>query len=275
MNYYEFSIPVADNTNFDEEIVAALLGEISFESFITDEGVFKAYIQEQLYEEKLLNEFIKKYNILNSKVGYIKQENWNAQWEAGFQPVVVDQSCIVRAGFHNIDKQYLYDIVVEPKMSFGTGHHETTFLMLKVLLENDLHAKSVVDCGCGTGILAILAAKKGAKSVFAFDVDEWACENTRENCKLNAVDNIDIKLGGVEVLKNRKFDVVLANINKNTLLSSISYLSKAIEKNGVIFMSGFYNFDIDDIAKVAQNNGLKYISHSENNDWVAAKFMLD
>jgi len=257
------------------EILIAQLGEIGFESFVeTEEGV-QAYILSSAYQEDLLEEI----QILKSEEFEIEftsedieQVNWNSEWEKNFTPILVAENCQVRAPFHpKLDTEF--DIVIEPKMSFGTGHHATTHMMIQHILNEDLEQKSVLDMGCGTGVLAILSAMKGAKPVEAIDIDNWCYVNTLENIERNNCSEISVYEGDVSLLKNKNFDVIIANINRNILLNDMEDYYKTLNENGALFLSGFYKDDLPVILEACEKLELKYESHLEREDWVAVKFV--
>ncbi|HLT49830.1 MAG TPA: 50S ribosomal protein L11 methyltransferase, partial [Aequorivita sp.] len=188
-------------------------------------------------------------------------------------PIEVDGKCTVRAPFHP-DKNFEYEIVIEPKMSFGTGHHETTFMMLQFILENNFKGKSVLDMGCGTAVLAILAEMRGASKLDAIDIDEWCFENSLENIERNNCENISVFLGDAKLLSDKKYDVIIANINRNILLSDMDTYRKCLEKGGILYLSGFYNEDLPIIKEACNNLGFTFVENKEKNKWVAAKFKI-
>ena len=257
------------------EILIAELGYAGFESFVeTEEGV-TAYIQKEEWNDKIL-EYI---DILKSdefNISYtfeeIEQTNWNEEWEKNFNPIIVDDVCSVRAPFHP-KPDTKYDIIIEPKMSFGTGHHETTHMMIQHILKNDFNNKSVLDMGCGTGVLAILAEMKGANSLDAIDYDNWCYLNSLENVERNNCKNITVVEGDASALKNKHYDIIIANINRNILLNDMATYVKCLNTNGVLFLSGFYNDDIPIIEEECNKHGLKHVETLEKNHWVALKFV--
>ena len=268
---YEFNVsPLQPGV----EILIAELGYAGFESFVeTDEGV-TAYIQKEEWHEAILEDI----QILNSdefEISYtykeIEQINWNAEWEKNFNPILVDDVCSVRAPFHEKPNTQ-YDIVIEPKMSFGTGHHETTYMMIQHILKLDLKNKSVLDMGCGTGVLAILAEKKGAKPIDAVDYDNWCYLNSLENLERNSCEQITVIEGDATVL-NKKYDVIIANINRNILLNDMEAYTSCLNKNGIILLSGFYNDDVTIIKETCEKYLLKFEEKLERNNWVSLKFL--
>ena len=256
------------------EILIAELGYAGFESFVeTEEGV-TAYIQKEEFYDTILDDI----QILKSdefEITYtfdeIEQTNWNEEWEKNFNPIVVDDLCAVRAPFHDkFDTQY--DIIIEPKMSFGTGHHETTHMMIQHILKNDFEGKSVLDMGCGTAVLAILAEMKGAKPLDAIDIDNWCYLNSLENVERNNCKHISVYDGEAALLKDKKYDTIIANINRNILLNDIATYSKCLDAKGTLFLSGFYQEDIPMIEKECNDNQLILKDTLTRNNWVALKF---
>ncbi|GIM50303.1 50S ribosomal protein L11 methyltransferase [Capnocytophaga stomatis] len=272
-NYIEYDFTI-EPLGVASEILVAELAECGFESFVDSERGILAYIQENLWNENILNDVY----ILQSpefKISYtfktIEQINWNEEWEKNFNPIVVDDICTVRAPFHELPST-LYDIIIEPKMSFGTGHHETTYMMLQFLLSTDLKGKKVLDMGCGTSVLAIMAEKRGAKSITAIDIDNWCVENSLENAERNNCKNITVKLGDASLLNNENFDIIIANINRNILLSDIPQYAKSLSSGGMLFLSGFYESDVPAITDKCNENNLEFAEKLERNQWVALKF---
>ena len=269
---YTFKVePVQPGT----EILIAELGYAGFESFVeTPDGVI-AYIQEGGHSESILESIY----ILNSsefEITYnfetIEQTNWNAEWEKNFNPIVVGDQCAIRAPFHD-PFDVKYDIIIEPKMSFGTGHHETTHMMIEHVLASDFTKKSVLDMGCGTGLLAILAMKKGASRVEAIDIDNWCYLNSLENISRNDCDQITVLEGDASLLEGKRFDVIIANINRNILLNDLSTYVACLNKNASLFLSGFYDSDFELVQESCENLGLKFETKRTRNNWVALKFV--
>lgn len=257
------------------EILIAELGYSNFESFTETENGMTAYIQKKEWHEDILEDI----QILNSdefKISYtleeMEQVNWNSEWEKNFEAIQVNDQISVRAPFH-ADPKLKYDIIIEPKMSFGTGHHETTHLMLQQLLDLDLGGRSVLDMGCGTGILAIFAEMKGADKIDAIDIDTWCYENSIENAEKNKCNNITVYQGDAVLLKEKSYDLIIANINRNVLLQDIAVYSRNLANKGVLLLSGFYKEDIPIIDKEAQRFNLNLEKTLEKNNWVSLKYV--
>jgi len=256
------------------EILVAQLGELGFESFTETETGLKAYIQKKELNPSLIDD-IQALNSLEFEISYkvveIPQVNWNAEWEKNFNPIEVNGECALRAPFHppfNVK----YEIIIEPKMSFGTGHHETTFMMLQFILENNFKEKSVIDMGCGTAVLAILSEMKGAAKIDAVDIDEWCYENSIENIERNICKNISVYKGDASFFKEKKYEVIIANINRNILLQDMEIYFNGLEDNGTLYLSGFYKEDLELISETCNNLGLTFVENKVRNNWIAAKF---
>ena len=255
------------------EILIALIADFGFDTFDYSDVGFIAYITEELstnlnFTDLKFDDFIYSYQIEK-----IKTINWNAEWEQNFDPVLVDDLLFIRAPFHEKNLSFKHEIVIMPKMSFGTGHHQTTRLVCKEMFSVDFYNKRVLDMGCGTGILAILSKKLGANEVIGIDIDEWSVENSVENCSVNMFPEIQIKLGNVDLLKNEfHFDIILANINKNILKKDIQYYSEKLVTKGRIFLSGFFITDITEIKDVANINNLNFILSTNENEWAMMVF---
>ncbi len=269
---YHFSIEPKEPA---AEILIAELGETPFESFIETEEGLSAYIQKQYWNENILNDI----QILQSdefKISYsfeeIEQVNWNEEWEKNFEPIEVDNTCYVRAPFHE-KKEVQYDIVIEPKMSFGTGHHETTFMMIQHLLDMELTGKKTLDMGCGTAILAILAEMKGAQPIDAIDIDNWCYLNSIENAERNNCSHITVYEGDAALLEGRSYDVIIANINRNILLNDMQQYVNCLNKGGVLLLSGFYDEDIPAIDESCTEKGLTFVNKLQKNKWVSLKYI--
>jgi ribosomal protein L11 methyltransferase len=256
------------------EILIAELGNVGFESFVETENGVTAYIQKTDWSAEILayvfvlnsDEFSIEYN-----QNEVPQTNWNAEWEKNFEPIQVDDLVSIRAPFHE-NPNLKYDIVIEPKMSFGTGHHETTHMMVQHLLQLDLENKKVLDMGCGTGILAIFAEMKGAKPLDAIDIDNWCYENSVENVTRNNCENISVYEGDAALLVDKKYDVIIANINRNILLMDMKVYTNCLQEAGILLLSGFYEQDIPVIDAEVIKYGLKLEKFIQRNNWVALKY---
>lgn len=258
------------------EILISLLGDLGFDSFVENEVGFDAYIPEELEDDLHLNEFEFDDFAFSFDKERIEQTNWNAEWEKNFEPVLVDDLLLIRAPFHEPNKTVKHEIVIMPKMSFGTGHHDTTWLMCKQLFDLDLNGRSVLDMGCGTGVLAILAKKLGAGKVVGIDIDEWSVENSIENCTNNNCADIEVKLGDKELLDNyTSFDIILANINKNVLKVQIPLYSKLLKAKGILLLSGFFNTDVEELEQHAKANQLNLLQTFTKNNWTVMKLEKD
>jgi len=257
------------------EILIAELAEIGFESFVDTEDGFEAYIQEANFDESNIEQISLLSNEefeIEYTINKIAQQNWNEQWEKSFDPIFVDEKCMIRAPFHEKPTDNVIDIIIEPKMSFGTGHHETTHLIVSRLLNLDLTDKTVLDMGCGTGILAILAKKRNCGKVLAIDNDEWAYTNSVENCERNNVD-IEVVLGDVNQIKSNKFDVIIANINRNILLRDMHFYANALNINGLLLLSGFFSIDKEVLTEEANKLGLTLTFENTKNEWTMLEFV--
>ncbi|MBQ6771904.1 MAG: 50S ribosomal protein L11 methyltransferase [Bacteroidales bacterium] len=274
MKTFEF-VFTAPSSDIQHDMLTTMLAEIGFDSFMDDDHDLKAYCSDEnrndLAVENLLSDPAF-FDIHLLKVVEMPDKDWNELWEASYQPVVVDDRCRVRAPFHEPDPSFEFDLVIEPKMSFGTANHETTSQIIRLMLETDFHGKEVLDMGCGTAVLAILAKKLGAARTVAIDNDEWAYRNAFTNTALNGVSDIEIVLGDARSIEGG-FDVVLANINRNILLRDMCLYVKAMRPESRIFFSGFYTKDLPGIKAEAERLGLRYRRHLSRNDWVAAEFV--
>lgn len=275
MNYYACSFSNPDNEIL-KDMFMELLGEIGFDSFMdTDEG-FDAFCQEPLLNDEELNDIMQMEQFANVKLikkELIPDQDWNATWEASYEPVIINEFCRIRAPFHKVEGSYKYDLIIEPKMSFGTAHHETTSQIIELMLQSDFTGQNLLDMGSGTGVLAILAKKLGSAMTVAIDNDEWAYRNALDNIRLNDENDIIVELGDASSLNDRQFDVILANINRNILLRDMKEYVKCLVDGGKIFFSGFYEEDLVLIAKEAERLGLTYSNHVTKNNWTAAVFV--
>lgn len=275
MNYYACSFSNPENEIL-KDMFMELLGEIGFDSFMdTDEG-FDAFCQEPLLNDEELNDIMQMEQFANVKLlkkELIPDQDWNATWEASYEPVIINELCRIRAPFHKVEGSYKYDLIIEPKMSFGTAHHETTSQIIELMLQSDFTGQNLLDMGSGTGVLAILAKKLGSATTVAIDNDEWAYRNALDNIRLNDENEIIVELGDASSLNDRQFDVILANINRNILLRDMKEYVKCLVDGGKIFFSGFYEEDLVLIAKEAERLGLTYSNHVTKNNWTAAVFV--
>jgi len=268
---YDFNVSPKEPAT---EMLIAQLGYVGFESFVEQDNGVTAYIQKQEWNSKILDDvFLLHSNEFNITFEHneIAQTNWNEEWEKNFNPIQVDDLVSIRAPFHT-NPSLQFDIVIEPKMSFGTGHHETTHMMVQHLLALDLETKKVLDMGCGTGILAIFAEMKGAKPIDAIDIDSWCYENSLENIQRNNCNHITVYEGDASLLKE-KYDVIIANINRNILLSDMKTYTDCLNENGVLLLSGFYKEDIVIIEDEVNKHGLTFETMIQRNNWVALKYV--
>lgn len=273
MEYLEFKI---ECTEHFREILIAELSEIGFDAFLETETGIDAYIQEDLLDKENFNAIIEKYQepaSLSLTEGKMEKVNWNEEWEKHYDPITVENQVYVRASFHAPRSEFPHEILINPKMSFGTGHHATTYLMISHLLEADVNGKKVIDIGSGTGILAIMAHKLGASMVEAFDIDEWCVENGNENFSLNDISFIKMGLGTIrEINPEGPYDIVLANINKNVLLDEMEIYANLLTQKGKLFLSGFYEQDVEDISYKAKQHHLRLENKKVRDNWTALTF---
>jgi ribosomal protein L11 methyltransferase len=277
MNYYELLFTTIVTEDYQQDLLINDLAGLGFDTFEDMDFGFKAFIPVDTFDQEALEGVLAYYHNLftfSYEITLIPQKNWNEVWEGNFQPIEIIGQVYVRATFHEAKPEFPYEIVIDPKMAFGTGHHETTAMMMELMLENDLKAKKVLDMGCGTGILAILASKLGASGVTAIDNDVVCYESTLENAQLNAISNIKAICGSKEAIPPEQFGMILANINRNILIDQMEAYSQVLPPDGELYLSGFYEFpDLEMINESARQYGLKYISHKKTKEWVAAKFV--
>ena len=275
MDYIEIEL------NFEEvhpwqDIATALLAEIDFESFVNTDTGLKAYIPKNLFTGTEKIEHYLKDNIsvpFQLKEQFYQDQNWNAAWEENFDPIYIQDQLEIIAPFHD-SKKLVHTIVINPQMSFGTGHHETTRLIATYMLDSDLKDKKVLDMGTGTGVLAVLAEQKNASDILAVDIEEWAFNNAKENISLNGCKNIRIEKGDIDIInEDEHFDVIIANINKNVLLNHLPSYSKLIKQNGTLYLSGFFHSDIDDLVTKAQKCGFNFDKELNENTWSALRLV--
>lgn len=276
MDYQKITIKIDPFQDWLRDILNSQLAEIGFDSFIEIEDGIEAFIPNNLYSADNVEEILAvfsgdfKFNVKNE---FIADQNWNEEWEKNyFKPLVIGGECMIRAPFHTEYPKTKYEIVIEPNMAFGTGNHETTATIIESILQNELSGKTILDMGCGTGILSILASMKGAKHITAIDIDKWSYEGTVENAALNKIENITPKLGDASLLGDKTFDLIFANIHKNVLLNDMEAYHKVLNDGGTLIMSGFYTEDIADIKTKAENLGLSDTGFVEKNNWVAHSF---
>lgn len=273
MAYVQFTATISP-TQPGTDILIAELAEVGFESFEETSDGLKAWVQEgELDAEALKKIYLfqdPEYQISFS-LETLEDKNWNEEWESNFSPIELNDRAVIKANFHNI-KSYEFEFMISPKMAFGTGHHETTWLMANALFNMDLTDKKVLDMGCGTGILAVIAEKLGAKSLVAIDIEEPAIENTHEHLLINSCKKTEVRLGGAEVLKDEKFDIILANINRNVLTKDMGAYVKVLNTDGFILFSGFFTTDVEIITNEATKHGLISVSQTSKNNWTQLTF---
>lgn len=277
--YIEVSIKITPFSEENAEIVTAEISELPFESFSNEDPFLKCYIQKDLYDAQALKVVlggVEGYGFdLEHTATLIPATNWNALWESQFNPIVVDNQCTIKASFHEGLKRTRFNITIDPKMAFGTGHHQTTYMMCRALLQNEeeVRGKVVMDMGCGTAILAILAAKMKASRVYGIDIDAVAAISAYDNARLNRVGTrIETYCGDASLLQRNSYDVLLANINRNILLQDIPTYALCMRKGGLLFVSGFYIEDMPMIVGTAMHAGLEYVSHDSIDNWCCIKF---
>lgn len=274
MDYVELNVSVSPKQE-GSDILITILSEMGFDGFVDSEEGFLAYAPTHNFDERLVSKLLERYTHIfdityTPKI--IPRQNWNKVWEESFNPIDIDGECYIRAPFHEEKKHYNYQLIIEPKMSFGTGHHFTTQLMVKKMLGLILKNKTLLDIGCGTGVLAILASKMGANPITAVDIDEWSIENTVENNTRNDVQNIHVEKGDVKAIQGKKFDIILANINKNVLIADIEKYTNSLNSKGQLIMSGFFETDMHSLKEEAKKCNLIYVHHTVDNTWALLHF---
>ncbi|MBE9517569.1 MAG: 50S ribosomal protein L11 methyltransferase [Bacteroidetes bacterium] len=276
MAYLEFVIPARSWSSTEKEILFALMAQIGFEGFVEGEDDIQAFINEEAYVPEALNQLIDELAGLNIKVQYrfhrTEDQNWNEEWEKKFDPVVIDERVLIRAPFHDSSNDLECTLVIEPKMSFGTGHHHTTKLMIREMGNHLLEGKKILDMGCGTGVLGIYACKKGAARVLGVDNDQWAYENALENIKKNGVTAMEVRLGDVSVLYKDMFNMIFANITRNTLVRDMSVYTEHLLDQGLMVISGILAEDVQFVLNEAYRCDLKHLSTGEESNWISLTF---
>jgi ribosomal protein L11 methyltransferase len=278
MNYYEVRLTLSPYNQQNAEILVALLAELNFDSFADTEDGLLAYITEGSYSLSNISDLCKNLPFSNVKVSYqsklIENQNWNTKWESNFDPICVEKLCRIRAPFHRPELNFNLEIVIEPKMSFGTGHHQTTWLMVRELFELQMGEKDVLDMGCGTGILAIIAEKLGANSVVAIDNDSWAYENAKENINRNHCSHTNVLYGDASLTGNKHFDIILANINLNILLQDMSIYKRCLNKGGKLIVSGVFVSDVPSLNHKAAELGFTFFVQRQRDEWALIGYLL-
>lgn len=274
MKYVEVIFQLTPWNEAASDILAAFCGDMGFETFVTEEPFLKGYIQKSVFDEQQLRDTLEFFPMPEVVITYstadAEDKDWNEEWEKnGFEPIIIGSELTVQGTGHDCPSNTRYEILLDPKMAFGTGSHETTYMILEQLLTMDLNGKEVLDAGCGTGVLGIMTALKGAASVMAYDIDEWSVNNTRTNCALNHVENITVHEGDASVLQNleNRFDLVLANINRNILLADMPHFVRVLKNGGQLILSGFYTEDVAQLVEAAQALGLEKVLQKERNGW--------
>ena len=277
MAYLEFVIPARSWVSNEKEILYAKMAQIGFDGFMEAEDDIRAYIKESRYNSEKLNLLIDELAAMNIKVQYrfhkMEEQNWNKEWEKKFDPVIIDERVLIRAPFHDSSHDLACTLIIEPKMSFGTGHHHTTKLMIRDMGEHDFKGKRILDIGCGTGVLGIYACKLGAARVLGVDNDQWAYENALENVRRNRVDTMEVRLGDVGVLQKEKFHIILANITRNTLVRDIHVYTEHLFKKGLMLLSGILAEDVQYVLNEAYRCGLNHLNTREESNWISLTFV--
>lgn len=279
MRYNQVLFTCEPYSELATDILAAQLAEIGFESFLQGDEGLEAYIPLSLYNpdeiQKVVDDFPLEVRITFC-ASVMEEKNWNEEWEKNyFKPITIGEQCCIHSSFHHPEGSFRYRILIDPKMAFGTGHHQTTGLILREILDMELNRKPVLDMGCGTGVLAILAAMKGAEPVTAIDIEEWAYNNAVENVELNGTAHVRVRNGGAELLGEESYEVIFANINRNILLRDLPCYTAVLERGGVLIMSGFYLDDLPRIREKADELGLLFTHFREMDQWVAATFVKE
>ncbi len=280
-DYKKVTFSVTPTEEVATDILAALLADEGFETFVPEENGMTAYAPAAEFNETTLAAVVENFPIEGYSITYttedIEGEDWNAEWEKNyFQPIIVDDQCVIHSTFHTDVPKAKYEILIDPKMAFGTGYHQTTCHMIRAILASNMQGCSVLDMGCGTALLAILAKKCGAGNVVAIDIDEFAYENAKENIVLNGTPDIEVRLGGADAIQESDdFDYVIANINRNILLADMQYYTARMHKGSTLFISGFYTDDIEVLKEEAERHGLRYEDFAENNRWAMMRLVKE
>ena len=278
MKYLEFTFRINPPSELGQEVLTGVLGDAGFDSFMEKPEGLAAYIKKELYVPDVLEQALADFPLPDTHISFVcaeaEDKDWNEEWEKNFfRPIVIGQRCVIHSTFHQQVPKAEYDILINPQMAFGTGHHETTSLIIEELLDTDLKGKSILDMGCGTSILAILARMRGADSCTAIDIDEWCVRNSWENIALNKMDHISVCQGDTSSLNDKgPFDLIIANINRNILLSDMEQYVKRMKPNAQLYISGFYTNDVPVLRKEAERNGLTFLHQREKNRWAMAAF---
>jgi len=267
--YFKFSF-----TSNHMELLLGLLSQFNFEAYAEGPGTLEAWLPKDADQELIASDIREELSLFftSLEVEFIEDQNWNETWEAQFDPVRVGDFCLVRAAFHESDPNVEFEIIIDPKQAFGTGHHETTYMMIEEMADVDFKGKTVLDLGCGTGILSILALKLGAENVTAIDIEEPSVENTKENLELNGVE-AEVLLGSIDVVKGRQFDIVLANINRNAIMMLMPELVLNIAENGTVLFSGFLESNVQEVTDLSEEHGLGPISRRQKGEWLCLGFL--
>jgi ribosomal protein L11 methyltransferase len=277
MAYLEFVIPARSWVSNEKEILYAKMAQIGFDGFMEGDDDIRAYIQDSVYNSETLNLLIDELAAMNIKVQYrfhkMEDQNWNKEWEKKFDPVIIDERVLIRAPFHDSSHDLACTLIIEPKMSFGTGHHHTTKLMIREMGDHNFKGKTILDMGCGTGVLGIYACKLGAARVLGVDNDQWAYENALENVRRNTVETMDVRLGDVGVLHNEKFDIILANITRNTLVRDMQVYTEHLLYKGLMLLSGILAEDVQYVLNEAYRCGLDHLNTREVSNWISLTFV--
>lgn len=280
-DYKKVKFNVAPCNEIATDVLAAQLADAGYESFVPEEGGMSAYVQQALYSDEALAAVVAEFPLegynIDYEVEHIEGEDWNSEWEKNyFSPIVVDDMCVIHSTFHDDVPKARYDILIDPKMAFGTGYHQTTCHMIRAILASDVTGKSLLDMGCGTALLAILARKHGAGRVVAIDIDEFAYENALENIRLNDTPDIEVRLGGAEAIKESDtFDYVIANINRNILLADMHCYAACMHEGSHLFVSGFYVEDIEVLREAAAECGLRFEASADESRWAMIHFIKE